>query len=133
MNQDKHVIYEDWDCPDAIRMDALKGKMSSYKTLLSQESTAAIDAERGAIRKSIHLKSTEQTTSLEHDFHITDELRRGRFLFVDGFLMFHDPEIVSQFDRCIFIDVDYTTAKQRRQSRVYSTDQGSHLGCAIRY
>lgn len=106
---------KDWDCPEAIDFDKFveyienikKGVLSEVKTLESDVTLKLSKDEISEYRRKI--PSTPNTL----------------YVFVDGFMLFHDPKIISLFDLKLFFYASFDTLKYRRESRSgYNTEAG---------
>ena len=101
-----------WDCPDAL-------KMSEFKTVIEEFKK----------HQDIHLQESktpdpklDSLIELKEKFNV---LSKTRVLIVDGFMLYNDPQIYSNFDICIFLTASKEKLKFRRQQRSgYVTTEG---------
>lgn len=119
---DATVKEQNWDVPQAIDF----GKFTTY-----------IHGLKSGTHLDVKIDSLEGDTPLKLD---TDGQKRFKlvllqypavfdantfFVLVDGFMLYHDPEIAALFDVRLFFHAPYETLKHRREHRHgYNTDIG---------
>lgn len=123
----------DWDCPEAIDMDALK---QTIKVLKAKEDPFCNSKARVVRVGDSYEYSHESTEPPRNDtnFNIDHELLKTlqnkmlnikedvRVYLLDGFLLLHDIELVQLLDFTLFFKTDYNTLKLRRHRRIYSVE-----------
>lgn len=93
--------YDNWEVPEALDFDRFLASIRSAKLRLT------IMCDECRTKHQETTQSTECTNALN--------LRRN-VLFVEGFLLFINSEVVDLFDRKIFISISRETCHKRRQS-----------------
>ncbi|RCK59498.1 Nicotinamide riboside kinase [Candida viswanathii] len=117
---DKDTGYQNWDCPEAIDfgkfVECIKNfKQGVYSDIKSIEPTEA-DLKLLQLEESdLHSKITE----------CGYKFKQRKIILVDGFMLFHDPDIINLFDVKLFFHAPFETLKHRRESRNgYTTAEG---------
>lgn len=111
---------QNWDCPEAIDFN----KFITYiKDIKYNNKFPEIDS-----------KESDPDLKLSQDevkyFQNKIDKCRGVFdnkkiVLVDGFMLYHDPQIIELFDIKLFFHASYQTLKERRESRAgYTTLDG---------
>lgn len=113
---DKETGEQNWDCAEAINYT----KFANDVKLIQNN-------------QPINQKSIEPEIKLDFSQDEVDilvqelqEIPKDTFLvLIDGFMLFHDENLLNLFDIKIFIYSDYATLKARREARSgYATSQG---------
>lgn len=107
---------ENWDCPEAVDFE----RFIKYVQHLKDTGEAK---ERPTYEGEINLKLTDEELAT---FELEILRYKGeQIVFVEGFMLFHDPKIIQLFDINLFFYASYETLKNRRESRQgYSTVAG---------
>lgn len=108
-----------WDCPEAIETDPLIRMLQTYRkhgqfpddvkedlahrAKEDQNDTSATEVSSSIIT---HLQKTSKIVDLQQDL-----------LIVDGFMLYHDQEMLSNFDVPILLRGSYKALKERREQR----------------
>ncbi len=135
---DKERGEYDWDCPDAIDFEKFKqsiellkaGKSlpSDFKSIEEGELQANYKEEDEMFtglglflfQSTIKLNIITQL-KLDSDSNLDDL----KFIFIDGFMLYHDQEIINLLDVSIFLHAYYKELKSRRENRKgYTTVEG---------
>ena len=123
---DKEIPFDEvrqesnWDCPEALNYE----KFSKYVENVKKN---GIDANSGNEAKSYEGDVSLQLTKEErHHFELKlSKYQDTPIAFVEGFMLYHDPKIVSLFDVKLFFYASYDCLKARRESRSgYNTVAG---------
>lgn len=109
-----------WDCPEAIDNESF---FLALKSCASSEFPALV----GPNRPKINLDDISSTVMDSMIPKIKTILDSGvKITLVDGFLIYHSPELVSQYDLRFFMQASYETLEKRRASRMtYITNDGT--------
>ncbi|CDO96454.1 unnamed protein product [Kluyveromyces dobzhanskii CBS 2104] len=104
----------DWDCPEALDIDAFKRELDQIKQTGSIRSKLIHNDNVDDIAK--FDLSKEEWVLLERKYA---ELKCSdvKIVLVDGFMIFNDKELTDKFDLKIFVRAPYGTLKQRRYAR----------------
>lgn len=128
----------DWDCPDAIDMDAMKQTLS----VLTKPNTYSMNL-KAAVRETDNgyfdyaMASTEPTVNdafFNNDERIIKDLMEKvnvkldhfdsresfRIFLIDGFLILPDKELLKMFSLTLFFKTSYEALKNRREKRTYN-------------
>lgn len=117
---DPETGYQNWDCPQAIDFDRFteclqnlkKGVFTSVKSIEPSESDLKLLKE-----EEIHF--AKEITNNSQKFV------KKKIVLVDGFMLFHDPNIIKLFDIKLFFHAPFDTLKSRREARKgYTTAEG---------
>lgn len=108
---------QNWDCAEAI--DFVKFK--KYLNCLKEGDLTDLKS----IEPDSTLKlTTEELTSLKKTVQDAD-LKDTTLIFVDGFMLFHDLELIKLFDISLFFYAAFETLQKRREGRSgYITTSG---------
>lgn len=110
----EHQIYN-WDCVEAIDMpqmvEDLKrvkqgGEIAHSSEMTNFKEDTKFILEEGTVKKAKALLDFSNT----------------RVVFVDGFLIFGQEELLDLFDMTFFVKTGYETLKERREGRIYIVD-----------
>ncbi|OBA18417.1 uncharacterized protein OGAPODRAFT_91905 [Ogataea polymorpha] len=107
----------DWDCPEAVNFEKLKDTLRNFKRDPKFQFT---ESSKESVDVSITLNPQIERKIKETVGHLS----LPRIVFIDGFLLYHDREILDLLDVCLFYKTDYDTLKNRRQNRQYTIDNG---------
>lgn len=107
---------ENWDCPEAVNFEKFTQCIKDLK------SNGTIE-ERPTYEGEVELKLTEdELATFEQE---VQQYQDEQIVFVEGFMLFHDPDIIKLFDINLFFYASYETLKNRRESRQgYNTIAG---------
>ncbi|CAH2350441.1 nicotinamide riboside kinase [[Candida] railenensis] len=107
---------ENWDCPEAVNFEKF------IKCIKDLKSNGTIE-ERPTYEGEVELKLTEdELATFEQE---VSQYSEEQIVFVEGFMLFHDPDIIKLFDINLFFYASYETLKNRRESRQgYNTIAG---------
>lgn len=113
---DKETGFENWDCPEAINFDAFVEEVEylkkngvfsiNSKTRFKSDTGGAVDIIESDLIDSLTAKLNKLID--ENNLHI---------VYVDGFLLHHDPNIIKLFDINLLLLASYKTLKERRAAR----------------
>ncbi|KAK6458998.1 uridine kinase activity protein [Scheffersomyces xylosifermentans] len=110
-----------WDCPEAINFPRFTQYIKDIrdgKNLDEVIDTMEPDTD-------LKLSETDEELLLKEIAHNIPNLDKSLLVLVDGFMLFHDPEIIQLFDVRLFFHASYKTLKQRREARKgYNTVEG---------
>lgn len=111
---------QNWDCVDAIDWDKFKryiGEVRSTNGALLPMESLEVDSE---------LKLTPQEVDgLKALAAAVLDTLKNHLVFVDGFMLYHDDEILNLFDVKLFFHAPYEVLKARRAARQgYNTVAG---------
>ncbi|KAH6562685.1 hypothetical protein BASA50_003016 [Batrachochytrium salamandrivorans] len=111
----------DWDCVGAINMPKF------IHTLQQAKTTKGFKSVLGSNRPA--LDNSEVSSTLLRQLRIQAKkamtIARCSLVFVDGFLLFSDPDAFSEFDSGFFLKASFNTLLQRRNARdPYVTTEG---------
>lgn len=115
---DPNTKEQNWDHPDAIDFVKFKTHIQAIKN--GQQLPDKVDT----LEPDINLKLTEtEIENLKQSISkISDDVT---IVLVDGFMLFHDPELASLFDLKLFYYASHECLKTRRSKRKgYSTVAG---------
>ncbi|KAI5954510.1 NRK1 [Candida jiufengensis] len=118
---DPKTGYQNWDCPEALDFDKFK------KYLVDLKSGKLNDQIESIQPKDLNLNLNEQETSeIRHIIETNnDQFQNKQLVFVDGFMLFHDFEIIKLFDIDLIFHASFNTLKSRREARAgYNTAEG---------
>ncbi|ODQ45752.1 hypothetical protein PICMEDRAFT_19642, partial [Pichia membranifaciens NRRL Y-2026] len=105
----------DWDCPDAIDMDAMKQTLSVLTKPNTTEPTVN-DAFFNNDERIIKDLMEKVNVKLEH----FDSRESFRIFLIDGFLILPDKELLKMFSLTLFFKTSYEALKNRREKRTYN-------------
>lgn len=104
----------DWDCPEALDLDAFKRELDLIKTT-------------GSIKtKLIHNENVDDIGKFNIKQEDWDALRVKlssviesdlKVVLVDGFMIFNDEELMKKFDIRVFVRAPYEVLRRRRHAR----------------
>lgn len=109
---------QNWDCPEAIDFDSFRKYVSQLKRGELPEKITSLE---GDVSLTLSTPEIAQiNTDIEHS-----SLNEYQLVFIDGFMLFHDPSLFELFDINLFYYASLETLKARRESRAgYSTVDG---------
>ncbi|KAI5962215.1 NRK1 [Candida pseudojiufengensis] len=118
---DSKTGYQNWDCPEALDFKKFKKYLVGLKNGEEPISVESIQP------KDTDLKLNEEESSQIR--HVIDsnlkKFDNKKIVFVDGFMLFHDPSIIKLFDISLFFHATFDTLKTRRDARKgYNTAEG---------
>lgn len=105
-----------WDHPDAI--DFFKFKECIRLIKAEAFSPTTVDSLEPDANLSLTPDDIDDLRSK------SEKLKNLKIVLVDGFLLFHDEELLSLFDLKLFYYSEYAVLKSRRLKRQYSTLEG---------
>ncbi|CAI5755848.1 unnamed protein product [Candida verbasci] len=113
---DKKTGLQNWDCAEAIDFEKFKQFLIDLKN------------DKPVVLKSIQPETRVKLTDNEESI-LKKEIEKAnikrRIIFIDGFMLFHDPELIKLFDIKLFYHCFFETLKSRRESRNgYNTSEG---------
>lgn len=111
---------QNWDCAEAIDW----GSFKMYIAKVRETSGAILPMQ--TLEADLNLKLSELEVDLLKKLAAAAlDLSRYHFVFVDGFMLYHDDEILRLFDVKLFFNAPYQVLKVRRESRQgYNTVAG---------
>lgn len=118
---DEETGYQNWDCPQAIDFEKFTTYILNIKFGKEQPPIESIQSNDLDVK----LTPNEKNTILDKVNQQSDKFKRKRLVFVDGFMLFHNPEIIKLFDIKLLFHASFDTLKIRRESRGgYNTIEG---------
>ncbi|KAI5969696.1 NRK1 [Candida margitis] len=118
---DEATGYQNWDCAEAIDFEKFKTYIRNIKSGKKQVPVDSIQSNDLKLR----LSPAEKKQILERINQNSDKFARKELVFIDGFMLFHNPEIIKLFDIELFFHASFDTLKKRRESRGgYNTVEG---------
>ncbi|AMD19729.1 HCL422Cp [Eremothecium sinecaudum] len=125
---DDQIPYDDqfqvlnWEIPEALQMDAFQSELQSIKATGSP--TIRLMHNKNVDDISKFGLPDEYIGELKAKYRSKINLEAFQIVFVDGFLLFHDDSLKSEFDTKILIRVPYEILKSRRAAREgYTTSE----------
>ncbi|KAI8801214.1 P-loop containing nucleoside triphosphate hydrolase protein [Cladochytrium replicatum] len=118
---------QDWDCPGSIDMNAFLNRLRDVKRHGTGGSSELGDNRATINESDISAEVLLQLKNRVHEAKAKRAVDRGslEIIFVDGFLMYDDDNIVGTFDLPLFLKADYDTLMRRRKARAgYITLEG---------
>ncbi|TID28349.1 hypothetical protein CANINC_002527 [Pichia inconspicua] len=123
----------DWDCPEAVDLDALKQTLKVLKGKGEPSKNLKARVARNGDHYEFSHKSTEpphNDTNFNVDHEVVKSFQNDILLqrkdvklyFLDGFLLLNDRDLVQLLDFTLFFKTDYNTLKLRRQRRIYTVE-----------
>ncbi|KAI3405976.2 NRK1 [Candida oxycetoniae] len=113
--------YQNWDCADAIDFPKFVDYLKSVRSGHVSAPIESIQSDDIDLSMSPHeIESLVQT--IEEN---KQKISQHHLVFVDGFMLFHDPQCIELFDIRLFFHASFNTLKKRRESRSgYNTAEG---------
>lgn len=109
---------QNWDCPEAIDFKKFKAHIAALKSGTKHEEIKSLEIEPTLNLDKKEIESLRQKI----DKYITDDTT---LILVDGFMLYHDEELVRLLDVKLFYHASYETLKKRREERAgYQTTEG---------
>ncbi|EGW34246.1 uncharacterized protein SPAPADRAFT_49304 [Spathaspora passalidarum NRRL Y-27907] len=107
---------QNWDCPEALDFARFVKCLHDIKQkhILPKIHSLEPDAD-------LKLSKLEERIFQKMITSSSQKFAGKKVVIVDGFMLFHDPEIFNLFDIKLFFHAPYETLKQRRESRSYQT------------
>lgn len=112
---DEHFKINNWDSPDALDLNLFKKELDHIK------STGEVST------KLIHNNNVDDISKFKLERSFLENLKQKyakyidsgdlKIVLVDGFMIYHDPELSSKFDLKILVRAPYSTLKKRRAAR----------------
>ncbi|KAI9202016.1 P-loop containing nucleoside triphosphate hydrolase protein [Polychytrium aggregatum] len=113
-----------WDCPQALDMEAFIQVLERLKTHGDQQSSIMGDNRSKLDRSEVTTESAEQFKRKISDACAELNIRL-KIVLVDGFLLYHTTRIIDLLDIRLFSKANYETLKRRREERSsYITAEG---------
>jgi len=110
---------QNWDCVEAIDFDRFKKYIHQIK--IGEELPKKIESLEGDVSLTLSTSEMSQVKASIVDSNLDD----FQLVFIDGFMLFHDPSLFSLFDINLFYYASFETLKVRRESRAgYNTVDG---------
>lgn len=117
---DPETGYQNWDCPEAIDFDRFRECLQNIRKGVFTSINSIEPSE--ADLKLLKQEETHFAKEIEDKSH---KFGKKRIVFVDGFMLFHDPSIIKLFDIKLFFHAPFDTLKSRREARKgYTTAEG---------
>lgn len=113
---------QNWDCPEAIDFDRFIGYIRGIK-----HNNTSIPEINSKEPTEVNLKlSQKEIAHFQNKVNESQEIfQNKKIVLVDGFMLYHNPEIIELFDIKLFFHASYETLKERRESRSgYTTLDG---------
>ncbi|RLV95415.1 Nicotinamide riboside kinase [Spathaspora sp. JA1] len=109
---DSKTGLQNWDCPEALDFDRFVKCLYDikYNHILPKIDSLEPDA-------NLKLSKLEERIFQKMINQSSDKFSNKIIVMVDGFMLFHNPEIFNLFDIKLFFHANYETLKQRRESR----------------
>ncbi|EMG48723.1 hypothetical protein G210_0661 [Candida maltosa Xu316] len=118
---DEKTGYQNWDCPEAINFTKFMEYVQNYKKGIFKNDIKSIEPTEADLK----LSKQEEATLLEKITENGDKFNNKKIVLVDGFMLFHDPEIFNLFDIKLFFHAPFDVLQRRRESRNgYTTTEG---------
>ncbi|ODQ82328.1 hypothetical protein BABINDRAFT_5320 [Babjeviella inositovora NRRL Y-12698] len=112
---------QDWDCPEALNFTQFLQALAEIRQngeLLEEIASLEPDVKL--------LVSASEVAEISARIQQAFPPHKYKFVFVDGFMLYHDPVIVNSLDIRLFLHASYATLKQRREGReAYITKEGT--------
>ncbi|CAK9437191.1 uncharacterized protein LODBEIA_P15750 [Lodderomyces beijingensis] len=113
--------YQNWDCPQALDFDKFTSYLKALKNGTGESPVESVQSKD----VDLSLSSSELETIESVIASQNDKFQGKHIVFVDGFMLFHDPEVIKLFDIKLFFHASFETLKKRRESRKgYTTVEG---------
>lgn len=117
---DKETGYQNWDCPEAINFNKFIKCINNFKNGIVSDIKSIEPTEAD-----LKLLGSDESELLNKITEMGYKFKNKKIVLVDGFMLFHDPEIINLFDVKLFFHAPFETLKQRRESRSgYTTTEG---------
>ncbi|GME72893.1 unnamed protein product [Ambrosiozyma monospora] len=120
---DKELNDQNWDCPAAFDMEKFKATLKKLKS--SQElqySTKEKQSSDDIVKSKL---SQDDIRDINELVKLNGKkLNEYKIILIDGFLMYHDQELLDILDLKLFFKTSYETLRQRRSKREYVIDNG---------
>ncbi|CAK7891607.1 nicotinamide riboside kinase [[Candida] anglica] len=119
---------QNWDCPEAVDFEKFTRYIEDIKengipnSSKHQPESLEGDVELKLSSADIDHFKQQIDTKLNTIREESNEPRE--IIFVEGFMLYHDPKIISLFDIKLFYFASFKVLKSRRESRKYNTDVG---------
>lgn len=116
---DKATGLQNWDIPDAINFESFLKELQYIK----DHGDLSPDSKEYKNRYNSDTKDQDMDISPELISEISTSIAeivktKGlKIIFVDGFMLYHDPEVFKYFDWKVFLTAKYKTLKDRREAR----------------
>lgn len=121
---DKASGYQDWDCPEALNFDKFKKYLTVLKNGEGEPPIDSIQPDDLDLKLLSNGIEAIKTIVKEHETKFNNG-KQKHIYFIDGFMLFHDPEITNLFDVKLFFHASFATLKRRREARSgYNTVEG---------
>ncbi|KAF3994036.1 hypothetical protein FT663_00056 [Candidozyma haemuli var. vulneris] len=119
MDSSKNV--ENWDCPEAIDWE----KFKAYIKELRSNDGASLPVKSLEMDTPLRLNDGDVAQLQSEVDTFLQSIEGKRLIFVEGFMLFHDREVSSLFDKKLFFHGPHDVLKERRESRPgYQTVDG---------
>ena len=118
---DKATGYQNWDCAEAIDFDKFTTYLLNLK--LGKEQIPINSIQSNDLN--LKLDPTEENTVIDAINQHRDKFEGKKLVFIDGFMLFHNPDLIKLFDIELLFHASLSTLKKRRESRGgYTTVEG---------
>lgn len=121
----EEINEQNWDCPEAIdfakfatAIGLIRRKMSLEGSGIKTTTPNFDEDDKPELSVSSDIKARLRRL-------VTEQIGDHEVVLVDGFLMYHNSTLLDMLDIKLFIKADYKTLKTRRESRVYTIDEGT--------
>ncbi|CAG8607972.1 13816_t:CDS:2 [Funneliformis caledonium] len=105
------------ECPDAIDFNSFISTLCELRTSASLVKT--FKSKKVQIRKNVESTELDNLT-LNLNAKVQNVLMQTEnelyFVFIDGFLLYVNPDVIKQLDIKLFLKADYDTVKKRRET-----------------
>jgi nicotinamide/nicotinate riboside kinase len=119
---DSKTQLANWDCPDSVNFEKMANLITFTKSNGGQLPVDYASNEESNVHDGSALISPEALLELER---ILSPLRDFQFVFVDGFMLYYNDEVLKQLDCKVSFNCSYDTLKSRRDKRQgYHTVEG---------
>lgn len=118
---DEATGYQNWDCPEAIDFVKFTTYILNIKSGKEQAPIESIQSND----LNLKLEANEKKAILDMIGQNDKKFKGKQLVFIDGFMLFHNPEITKLFDIELLFHASLDTLKKRRESRGgYNTVEG---------
>ncbi|KAI5948931.1 NRK1 [Candida theae] len=118
---DEATGYQNWDCAEAIDFEKFTTYVENVKSGKEQVPINSIQSND----LNLKLDPSEKRAIVDKIDSQQDKFKGKKLVFIDGFMLFHNPELVDLFDIELLFHASFSTLKQRRESRGgYNTAEG---------
>ncbi|KAH3686341.1 hypothetical protein WICPIJ_002703 [Wickerhamomyces pijperi] len=109
--------YANWDCPEAIDLEAFSKELDYLKQQGQRSNDHSKTYDSDTKDQNIDIKDEKLLSGIQTGLNTIINDKHLKIIFVDGFMLYHDKTLIDKYDIKVFLMSNFQTLKNRREAR----------------